>query len=142
MTRPRVSRKLRERVIAAARNRCGYCLSSGEITGLVLHVEHIVPHSKGGATEEENLWMACADCNAYRSDQTVAEDPLTREQVRLFDPRRDRWSDHFMWVRGGLLMLRITPIGRATVAALRTNRRKLVAARRRWITVGWHPPAE
>jgi hypothetical protein len=142
MTRRRVPRKLRERLVAAAKNRCGYCLASAENTGLILHVEHLVPRSDGGATEESNLWLACADCNAYRSDQTVAEDPVTGELVRLFNPTQDKWADHFVWIRSGMLVMGITPIGRATVAALRMNRSNLVAARIRWINVGWHPPKD
>ena len=34
----------------------------------------------------------------------------------------------------------ITAVGRATVQALKLNRSTLVAARRRWVEVGWHPP--
>jgi hypothetical protein len=34
-----------------------------------------------------------------------------------------------------------TAIGRETVVTLRMNHALIVAARRRWCAVGWHPPA-
>jgi len=35
-----------------------------------------------------------------------------------------------------------TAVGRATVTALNMNHPDIVAARRLWIEVGWHPPAD
>jgi hypothetical protein len=61
--------------------------------------------------------------------------------VRLFDPRRQSWPEHFRWVAGGTLIEGVTPTGRATVATLQLNRSVLVSARRNWVDVGWHPPS-
>jgi len=61
--------------------------------------------------------------------------------VPLFNPRRQRWLDHFSWSDDGTRVVGITPAGRATVMALRLNNAEIVAARRRWVAVGWHPPA-
>jgi hypothetical protein len=36
----------------------------------------------------------------------------------------------------------ITPIGRATLLALRMNHPIIVEARRLWVAAGWHPPEE
>jgi hypothetical protein len=46
-------------------------------------------------------------------------DPNTGEMVPLFHPRRDRWTDHFMFRRD--LIEGITPVGRATVRVLVMN---------------------
>ncbi len=43
---------------------------------------------------------------------------------------------------GFILLAGITPVGRATVIALRLNNEFLVEARAIWIEVGWHPPNE
>ncbi|AGP35333.1 hypothetical protein [Sorangium cellulosum] len=59
----------------------------------------------------------------------------------LFNPRLHRWSDHFTWSVDATRVEGVTPSGRATVIALRMNRPTIVAARRRWAEVGWHPPA-
>lgn len=37
--------------------------------GLILHVDHILPWSKGGKTEIDNLRTLCADCNIGRSNK-------------------------------------------------------------------------
>ncbi len=36
----------------------------------------------------------------------------------------------------------MTPVGRATIAALNLNRPSLVKARQAWVAVGWHPPKD
>ena len=62
--------------------------------------------------------------------------------VSLFNPRRQAWSEHFAWAEDGAIIVGLTPSGRATELALHLNRLVLVRARQRWISVGWHPPAE
>jgi hypothetical protein len=133
---------LRDRVLAQARDRCGYCRSSSAITGTNLEIDHLTPESLGGPTVEANLWAACRDCNNAKKARVEAIDPATDVRVPLFNPRRQRWSAHFAWQEGGLLIVGLTPTGRATAQALRLNRPLLVRARRLWIGAGWHPPAE
>ncbi|HEY3227585.1 MAG TPA: hypothetical protein VGJ87_00105 [Roseiflexaceae bacterium] len=58
----------------------------------------------------------------------------------LFNPRAQRWDEHFAWSDDGTQILGLTAIGRATIVALQLNRPLLVSARRRWVLVGWHPP--
>jgi 5-methylcytosine-specific restriction endonuclease McrA len=36
--------------------------------GVVLHVDHIIPWSKGGQTVDENLQTLCDRCNLGKSD--------------------------------------------------------------------------
>jgi hypothetical protein len=44
--------------------KCKHCgRSPSGVPGLVLHVDHIVPWTKGGETEEDNLQTLCVDCN-------------------------------------------------------------------------------
>ncbi len=69
MSKSYISRELRERVAVAAQRRCGYCLSSEEIVGSTMEIDHLVPESRGGPTEEENLWLACPICNGFKSDR-------------------------------------------------------------------------
>lgn len=137
-----VPNELYERVCDQARHRCGYCLTAEEIIGMPMDLEHLIPQSIDGPTEEANLWLACSRCNVYKSDRIVATDPETGEVVPLFDPRRQSWGEHFRWSEQGDEIIGLTEIGRATVAALQLNRELLVKARRLWISVGWHPPPE
>jgi hypothetical protein len=142
MTRTSIPRALRQRVIAAARGRCGYCLTQEAITGTPLAFEHIIPQARGGPTAEENLWLSCAQCNLRKNDRLVARDPVTGDQAPLFDPRRQEWAEHFAWAEEGTIIVGLTATGRATVDALDLNRHLLVDARRIWVAGGWHPPVD
>ena len=139
MIRSYVTAALRERVAAAARHRCGYCLTIEAVVGSAMEIEHIVPEALGGATEEDNLWLACPACNGRKSMRVSGIDPATGETARFFDPRRQNWADHFAWTEGGTRIIGLTPAGRATVTALELNWAILVAARRVWVAAGWHP---
>ncbi len=131
---------LRDQIVKDAGQRCGYCLTSQKISGAQMHIDHIVPLAHGGATEEANLWLACAWCNSYKGDKTHALDPQTGETTPLFNPRTQNWAEHFCWSDDGAEIVGLTPTGRATVVALQMNNEFIVPARRHWIMAGWHPP--
>ena len=86
------------------------------------------------------LALACLRCNLRKSPNLTGIDPITGEIVPLFDPRRDRWPDHFR-VRGPVVE-GITAIGRTTVRvfsmndARRIERRELLAGRSD-VSPGW-----
>lgn len=140
MSRPYVSVQLAARVRADAGHRCGYCRSDERITGSLLSIEHILPIVAGGLTERDNLWRSCRECNERKGAQLQAIDPESGEVVTLYNPRTQRWRDHFRWSDDGLLIIGLTTIGRATVALLDLNRPHQIVARQRWVLVGWHPP--
>lgn len=108
-----------------------------------LEIEHIVPRAKGGSDDEDNLWLACPLCNRAKSDLTEALDELTAATVPLFNPRTQAWSEHFRWSVDGLRVVGLTPVGRATVAALHlADDPDALEVRSYWIQAGWHPPEE
>jgi hypothetical protein len=136
----RVTRTLRERVARMAGFRCGYCRTPESIAGFRLSIEHIIPEAKGGQTVEGNLWLACHACNEFKGARLHVRDPATGKRVRLWNPRRQKWLDHFSWSEDGTEILGLTPCGRATIAGLQLNRQELMAARSLWVQVGWWPP--
>jgi hypothetical protein len=141
MNRPYIPVEVARRVRKAAQNRCGYCLSPQHLVMARLEIEHLIPLSKGGSSEESNLWLACPICNGYKADKTEAIDPETKESVPLFNPRSQIWSEHFRWIENGLKLQGLTSIGRATIAALRLNDdADVLTVRSYWILAGWHPP--
>jgi hypothetical protein len=142
MSHSYVGKALREQTAREARHRCGYCLTSARIIGTPMEIDHIIPESLGGLTVKENLWLACSMCNDHKGNRISALDPLTGEVVRLFDPRRQVWPDHFGWSTEGDVIVGTTPTGRATVVAIRLNRVDLMEARRGWVSAGWHPPKD
>ncbi len=131
------------RPVVAARDeyRCAYCLTSEENCGLAMHLDHIIPESAGGATDDKNLCLVCFSCNVNKGAQQSARDPETGEPVSLFHPIRERWAAHFMWSENGTRIDGKTPTGRATILALKMNNPTVVFARRRWVSAGWHPPS-
>ena len=61
---------LRFKVFQRDRFRCQLCgRSPATELGCILHVDHIVPFSKGGKTTFENLRVLCAECNLGRSNR-------------------------------------------------------------------------
>ena len=135
-----ISAALRQRIGQQAFGRCGYCLTQEVVSGIPLTIEHILPKAKGGGDEEENLWLSCRLCNEAKGVLTEFADPKTGEMAALFNPRTQRWTDHFTWNRAGTHIIGITAIGRATVAALTLNTKLRTFARALWVEAGWHPP--
>src|SRR5580704_15988082 len=111
MPRDSAPAEIARRVRDAAKNRCGYCLSPQHLVMARLEIEHILPRARGGRTEESNLWLSCPLCNRHKADRTSAVDPETGNEVPLFDPRRQRWSEHFAWSRDGLRIVGLTGTG-------------------------------
>jgi hypothetical protein len=138
----RLPRPLREQIARRAGDCCEYCRSQARFATQSFSVEHIVPRSRGGETEPENLAYSCQGCNNAKYAKTQAVDPQTGEQAPLFHPRRQPWGEHFDWSEDYTLVLGLTPTGRATIAALDLNRAGLKNLRRILFTVGEHPPAQ
>lgn len=111
---------------------CEYCRRPQPITGITFHIEHILPRSRGGSDDLNNLALSCPTCNYRKQDKIVIEDPETGEEVRLFNPREDVWKDHFTWSQGKLTILGRTKIGRATIKLLDLNSSEQRKFRRLW----------
>jgi hypothetical protein len=86
--------------------------------------------------------LACHSCNEFKGAQVESTDPESGEFVPLYHPRQQRWRDHFRWSADGAEIVGITPVGRATLLALKMNNPLIVNARHLWVAVGWHPPPE
>lgn len=124
-----------------------YCHSSEEASAALFFFDHIMPQSLGGSDDSDNLALACQRCNGYRYNFTTGIDPDTGQMLPLFNPRQQKWCDHFIWSADGLKIIGITSTGRATCNRLdlndeRHNEGSIVKARRLWIKGGWHPPDE
>jgi hypothetical protein len=142
MTPAKIPKTLRRLVRARAKGRCEYCQTSEWLSGLPCEIDHIVPRAKGGPTTADNLCLACASCNGYKRATTHAVDPESGEEVAIFNPRRQRWDEHFAWSEDGTRIVGLTACGRATVVALKLNHPLAVAARSIWVSIGLHPPED
>jgi hypothetical protein len=137
-----ISEEVRRRVREQANDRCGYCQCMQKYVLGILEIDHTIPRSAGGTDDEENLWLACRLCNSYKGIQTHCRDPITNRKVKLFNPRRQEWSRHFVWTQDGIYIKGLTVTGRATVIALQMNNSYAVTVRYAWVSAGWHPPID
>ena len=112
--------KTKRHIRKRAGQRCEYCQLHQDQSPLVpLQLEHVVPKKHGGTDAEDNLALACIDCNLAKSSNLTGIDPETGRVTLLFHPRTQTWSDHFE--RRGLLILGKTDVGRTTVRVLNMN---------------------
>lgn len=79
----------RQNVLARDRFKCCFCGAGGR--GVTLTFDHVVPRSRGGRTEWENIVSACAICNAKKADRTPEEAGM---QLRN-KPVRPTWMPSF-----------------------------------------------
>jgi hypothetical protein len=104
------------------------------VFNLEFEVEHIIPTARGGSDDMSNLALACRSCNVRKGSGERARDRLTGDVVRLFDPRRDEWGDHFQLNVSTFSIESLTAVGRATARRLGMNRPLAVRARRLWVS--------
>ncbi len=130
------NREVRAVVRLRARDACEYCLLP---TTSVFHVEHIIPPGlwsdymsgrlpgvapqpgRGGPDHIDNYAWSCPFCNGRKKDRVVLG--LGRGATRFFDPRYDRWPDHFVFLPASayLLIEGVSPEGKATEIGLGLN---------------------
>ena len=133
-----VSGSLRAEVTLRAGNRCEYCGLSQLGQEATFHIDHVLPRAAGGPTTADNLALACVSCSLRKWAKLTAVDPDSGEEIPLFSPRTQVWAEHFRW--DGVRVVPLTPVGRATVAALALNRPVIVAIRQEEAIRGRHPP--
>ena len=99
---------------------CEYCGLRQEDSPLaILHIEHIRPRKHGGDDHESNLCLACIDCNLHKGPNLTGIEPDPGVITELFNPRRQKWDDHFEFV--DVYLLGKTAIGRTTIQVQRIN---------------------
>ncbi len=119
---------------------CEYCGSPEDHTPDDFNVEHIIPRSRGGTDDLDNIAWSCQGCNSRKFTATQAVDSQTGSRAALYHPRRHSWQDHFRWSDDWLTLLGETPTGRATIARLDLNRNNVVNLRAVLVPAGKHPP--
>ncbi len=66
MSADQISEEVRARIREQADNRCGYCLSPQHLVLGVLEIDHLVPKSRGGTDDEDNLWLAAGSATGLK----------------------------------------------------------------------------
>lgn len=114
-----ISPAIRQQVANRANNVCEYCLIAEEDSYFRHQVEHIISLKHGGSSNLENLALACVFCNRNKGSDVAALVPETQIAVRFYDPRSDRWSDHFRI--DGVFIALLTDSAEATIRILQMN---------------------
>lgn len=125
-------------VARRASHRCEYCRAPEAVFNFPFEVEHILPTSKGGASESDNLALACRSCNLFKSDYIAHRSQQSQQASLLFHPRQHRWETHFRVLTSGILEA-MTPEALATLELLRLNSSNQIVARLMWIRLGLFP---
>jgi hypothetical protein len=126
---------------------CEYCHSLERLSANRFTVYHVIPRSLEGSDDINNLALACRRCNERRYNFVAGIDPETQEISPIFNPRSQRWSEHFLWLNGGIIIQGMTATGRATCIRLDLNDVRypeddsIQATRKLWIKTGLHPSA-
>lgn len=71
-----IYKKQRERILNEYNNKCARCGATSN-----LHIDHIVPVSKGGTSEDSNLQVLCQSCNCSKGAKVVDESLTNGGQV-------------------------------------------------------------
>jgi hypothetical protein len=113
---------------------CEYCHTDERWQLVPFTIDHVEPISAGGAGGVENLALACFHCNRRKSNkQFVGQTPI-------FNPRKMRWSEHFVWSSDKLKIIALTEIGKAAIELLELNRLRILLLREADAQINRHPP--
>jgi hypothetical protein len=114
-----ISAEIRFIVATRANHVCEYCLIAEQDAYFKFQVEHVISRKHGGSSVVDNLALACVFCNRYKGSDIASLIPGRNELVRFYNPRIDRWSEHFRL--NGAIIEPISPIGEATARILQMN---------------------
>jgi hypothetical protein len=133
-------KKIGRRVEERANKRCEYCRMHQVLQGATFHVDHVIPQRLGGSSELSNLAWACPSCNLHKADRVEVVRAGGGHRVSLFNPRTDKWTDHFRW--DGYHLVGITAVGQATVDLLMLNHERRVKIRQAEALFSLFPPSD
>jgi hypothetical protein len=102
-----------------AGRRCEYCHLPSEFSHFRFVCDHIIAKKHGGRDHPDNLAFSCPHCNSHKLDNIAGLVSPSDDPVRLFNPRRDNWTDHFFW--DGSLLAAASDIARVTIQVLLIN---------------------
>jgi len=67
-----MSRREREQYVETrAAGRCEYCRMHQSLQDTTFHVEHVIPQSRGGHSQLDNLAWTCPSCNLRKANRVV-----------------------------------------------------------------------
>lgn len=132
-----LSESLRRSVVRRAGHLCEDRLVHEEDLYHGCEVDHIISLKHRGASTIENLAYACFHCNRHKGTDIASLSLRSGVLVRLFNPRTDRWGQHFFHNSGRIESL--TEIAEVTALVLDFNHPERVAFRSLLAESGRYP---
>jgi 5-methylcytosine-specific restriction endonuclease McrA len=130
-----VPEPIKRAVFKRANYRCEYCLINEKLSFFSFHIEHIISLKHGGKTELNNLALACPICNINKGTDIATVLPESVRPIRFFNPRSEKWSEHFNLESSGLIVP-ITQTGEATIKILNLNHPDSIIERKEMLIRG------
>jgi hypothetical protein len=124
-----LAREQKKAVRTRAGDCCEYCRIPYVDRLLPFHVDHIIPVRHDGDDGTTNLCFACFGCNTNKGYNVAALDPQTGLPTQLFNPRTQKWEEHFK-INADCAIEGLTDIGRTTVSVLKFNAPNRITHRR------------
>jgi hypothetical protein len=137
MSETYISADLRRIVAARAERLCEYCLIHEDDTFFGCEVDHIISEKHGGSTAPDNLAYACLCCNRRKGTDIGSLILRTGAFTRFYNPRIDRWADHFRL--DGVALSPLTEIGEVAERILGFNSSDRLLERHSLTQVGRYP---
>jgi len=132
-----INNDLRQLIAMRAAYLCAYCLIHESDTSHGCQVDHIISLKHDGVTAPENLAYACVFCNRHKGTDVGSVVWPTQQFVRFYNPRKDRWTEHFKL--DGALIRPLTDIGKATAQIFGFNHSDRVLERQVLMAIGKYP---
>ena len=116
------------------------CLIHEDDTHFGCQADHIISEKHGGPTEAENLAYACSFCNRHKGSDIGSIEWETGTFVRFYNPRTDRWQEHFKL--DGSEIVPLTKVGVVTAQILQFNEVDRLLERQELQALGRFPSPE
>ncbi len=106
-------------------------------TYLGCQIDHIISIKHGGKTDANNLAYSCSFCNRHKGSDIGSVIIGNTEFIRFYNPRNDKWTDHFQ-LDGGIIRP-LTNIGEVTCKILIFNSAERIIERESLIDIKRYP---
>jgi hypothetical protein len=97
MSRIALSKKTRFEIFKRDSFNCRYC-GSGTANGSILNVDHVIPVSKGGTNDMENLVTSCFECNSGKSNRSLNDLKSVKNTVDVKD-FKNQVKEYFNFIK-------------------------------------------
>ncbi|MGE0084470.1 MAG: HNH endonuclease [Desulfococcaceae bacterium] len=132
-----INRQLREFVAERAEYLCEYCLIHENDTYMGCETDHIISLKHGGKSEADNLAYPYSFCNRHKGSDIGSVIIGSNEFIRFYNPRKDRWTDHFQL--DGSVIRPLTKIGEVTCRIFLFNSPERIMERESLIDICRYP---